>query len=34
MYEQPSKVLEFNPAFALQYVMDHFEKAAARLVRP
>jgi hypothetical protein len=31
IYEEPSQVLELNPASALQYMMDHIERAAARL---
>jgi len=31
IYEEPSEVLEINPAAALQQVMDHFESVAARL---
>jgi hypothetical protein len=31
IYEEPSEVLELNPAFALQYMMDHVEDMAARL---
>lgn len=29
IYEEPSEVLELNPAAALQTVMDHFESMAA-----
>jgi hypothetical protein len=28
-YEEPSEILELNPAAALQTVMDHFEKMLA-----
>jgi hypothetical protein len=31
VYEEPSEVLELNPAYALQYMMDHIEQMAARL---
>jgi hypothetical protein len=31
IYEEPSEVLELNPASALQYMMDHIEKVATRL---
>jgi len=34
IYEEPSEVLELNPASALQYLMDHIEKAAGRLANP
>ena len=30
IYEEPSRVLELNPAAALQTVMDHFEKMAVQ----
>jgi hypothetical protein len=32
IYDEASEVLEFNPAAALQVVMDHIEGAAASLV--
>ncbi len=34
IYEEPSEVVEFNPASVLQYMMDHIEKAASRLGNP
>jgi hypothetical protein len=33
IYEEPSEVLEMNPAAALQQVMDHIETFAAALVQ-
>ena len=30
IYEEPSEVLEFNPASVVQYLMDHIERAAGR----
>ncbi len=33
VYEEPSQVLEFNPAAALQRVMDHVEGFAQRLAK-
>ena len=32
IYEEASEVVEFNPAFALQCMMDHIEKMAAGFV--
>jgi hypothetical protein len=32
VYEEPSEVLELNPAAALQVLMDHIERAAEEMV--
>jgi hypothetical protein len=34
IYEEPSEVLELNPAAALNVLMDHIESVAARYVGP
>jgi hypothetical protein len=34
IYEEPSEVLELNPAAALQLLMDHVESVAAQATNP
>jgi hypothetical protein len=34
VYEEQSEVLEFNPASALQVLMDHIESVAGQMARP